>query len=179
MPPHWLQAGPRSRPIRRAGTTGGVSVRALTGPRCGCGRGRGGRGRGERLGAAVAVGRAGRAAGRAGGVVLADLAGADLRGEDAELLLGVGVQEARGEPAHDVVGHRLGERDLRVGGDPFRLEAHVGELAHQGLQRHAVLERDGDRRGERVHHAAEGRALLADVGQEDLPDRAVRRTCRP
>src|SRR6266542_5639650 len=28
MPPHWLQAGPRSRPARRAGTTGGVSVRA-------------------------------------------------------------------------------------------------------------------------------------------------------
>ena len=30
-----------------------------------------------------------------------------------------------------------------------------------------------DRRRERVHHAAEGRALLADVGEEDLPERAV------
>src|SRR5258705_13999233 len=28
MPPHWLHAGPRSRPARRAGTTGGLSVRA-------------------------------------------------------------------------------------------------------------------------------------------------------
>src|SRR5215218_10267211 len=28
MPPHWLHAGPRSRPARRAGTTGGVSVKA-------------------------------------------------------------------------------------------------------------------------------------------------------
>src|SRR4051812_29737980 len=28
MPPHWLHAGPRSRPLRRAGTTGGVSVMA-------------------------------------------------------------------------------------------------------------------------------------------------------
>src|ERR671922_2411120 len=28
MPPHWLHAGPRSRPARRAGTTGGVSVNA-------------------------------------------------------------------------------------------------------------------------------------------------------
>src|SRR5438876_9402764 len=26
MPPHWLHAGPRSRPCRRAGTTGGESV---------------------------------------------------------------------------------------------------------------------------------------------------------
>src|SRR5690349_16278905 len=26
MPPHWLQAGPRSRPSILAGTTGGVSV---------------------------------------------------------------------------------------------------------------------------------------------------------
>src|SRR3954462_448928 len=28
MPPHRLHAGPRARPARRAGTTGGVSVRA-------------------------------------------------------------------------------------------------------------------------------------------------------
>ena len=118
--------------------------------------------------------------GRAGPAVVADvaassadLAGADLGGQDAELLLGVGVQEARGEPAHDVVGHRLRERDLRVRGDPFRLEAHVGELPHERLERHAVLQRDRDRRRERVHHAAEGRALLADVGEEDLADRAV------
>src|SRR6202140_3688439 len=31
MPPHWLQAGPRSRPWSLAGTTGGLSVRALGG----------------------------------------------------------------------------------------------------------------------------------------------------
>src|SRR3954465_10063145 len=31
MPPHWLQAGPRSRPIMRTGTTGGVSVSAVVG----------------------------------------------------------------------------------------------------------------------------------------------------
>ena len=28
IPPHWLQAGPTSIPLRRAGTTGGVSVSA-------------------------------------------------------------------------------------------------------------------------------------------------------
>src|SRR5437867_12386489 len=27
MPPHWLHAGPRSRPCRRAGITGGASVK--------------------------------------------------------------------------------------------------------------------------------------------------------
>ncbi len=31
MPPHWLHAGPRSRPCSLAGTTGGVSVKALVG----------------------------------------------------------------------------------------------------------------------------------------------------
>ena len=105
--------------------------------------------------------------------LLGQLARADLGGEDAQLLLDVGVQEARGQPAHDVVGHRLGEGDLRVVGHPLRVEAHVGELAHERLERHAVLERDRDRRGERVHHAAQRRALLADVGEEDLADRAV------
>src|SRR4029453_6829883 len=127
---------------------------------------------GRRRGGA-AVRRAGRAADGPGRDVFRGLLRADLGGEDAELLLRVGVQEARREPAHDVVGHRLGEGDLRVGGDPLRLEAHVGELAHERLERYPVLERDRDRGRERVHHAAERRALLADVGQEDLPDRAV------
>ena len=58
--------------------------------------------------------------------LLGRLPGADLGREDAELLLGVGVEEARRQPAHDVVGHRLRERDLRVLGDPLGLEAHVG-----------------------------------------------------
>src|SRR3712207_7475322 len=54
--------------------------------------------------------------------------------------------------SHDVVGHRLSERDLRVRGDPLRLEAHVGELAHERLQRHAVLQRDReDRKSTRLN----------------------------
>ncbi len=35
------------------------------------------------------------------------------------------------------------------------------------------MQRQGDRGRERVHHAAQRRALLADVGEEDLPDGAV------
>src|ERR671917_1609216 len=31
MPPHWVHAGPRSRPTMRAGWTGGVSVKAAVG----------------------------------------------------------------------------------------------------------------------------------------------------
>src|SRR3712207_8617011 len=41
------------------------------------------------------------------------------------------------------------------------------------LERHPVLQGDRDRRRERVQQAAEGRALLADVGEEDLADRPV------
>src|SRR4051794_27836792 len=201
MPPHWLHAGPRSSPARRAGRTGGVSVNAAVGGFAAAGAGGaaapgapgagpwvpplplpplpvGGPGGGGAVAAAVAVAavavrgtggvRAERGGGRLGG-----LPRADLLGEDPELLLRVDVEEARRQPAHDVVGHRLGERDLRVGGDPLRVEAHVAELLDERLERHAVLQRDRDRRRERVHHAAEGRALLADVGQEDLADRAV------
>src|SRR4051794_9170933 len=53
--------------------------------------GRGLRGR-EGLRGALAVGWAGRTAGRTRGGVLGGLLGADLLREDAELLLGVGVQ---------------------------------------------------------------------------------------
>ena len=84
-----------------------------------------------------------------------------------------GVEEARRQPAHDVVGQRLRERDLRVGRHALGVEAHVAELAHERLQRHAVLEPDRDRGRERVHHPAQRRAVLADVGEEDLAQRAV------
>src|SRR4051812_8136886 len=109
MPPHWLQAGPRSRPMRRAGATGGGAV----------GGGGGGWGAGggpafpaavgglaPAVGATAVLGPRG-ASGCAHDRVLRRLAGADLGREDAELLLRVGVQEAGGEPAHDVVRHRL------------------------------------------------------------------------
>ena len=84
----------------------------------------------------------------------------------------VGRQEARAEPAEDVVHDRLGDRDLRVAGEAGRLEADVRELVDQVPQRHAVLERDRDHRGERVHEAANGRAFLGHL-QEDLAGLAV------
>src|ERR1700710_992593 len=84
-------------------------------------RGRFGEGRGSGLGAAVAT-AVGRARGAAAGVdPEAELGGLGvalgpyLRGEDAEVLQRFGVvDEAARQPAHDVVGHRLGEGDLRV-----------------------------------------------------------------
>ena len=177
MPPHCSQAGPRSRPDIFAGRTGGVSVIAAAARR-------------PLAAAAFAVapplpacrGRC-RAVGGAGGVGgdaeaelrgLRFLLGAHLRGHDPQFLERVGVlDEAARDPAHDVVGHRFGEGDLRVAGDALRLEAHVAELAHEVFERHAVLEAERDRRREGVHQPPHRRALLADVGEEDLADRAV------
>ena len=39
-----------------------------------------------------------------------------------------------GDPAHDVVGHRLRERDLGVRRDALRAEAHIAGLAHERLE---------------------------------------------
>src|SRR3954469_6979794 len=94
MPPHWLHAGPRSRPARRAGTTGGVSVKATVGgcagggggaaaPGAGAGAGRGGRRR-------LRVGGSGRAVGRPGRVTVAVAAVAVRRPR------GVGDERGRG-----------------------------------------------------------------------------------
>ena len=47
------------------------------------------------------------------------------------------------------------------------LEAGVRELVAQQLQRHAVLQRDGDGAGKAVHQAADGGAFLGH-GDEDL-----------
>src|SRR6476619_671918 len=133
------------------------------------------------LGAAVAaVTLVARPGGVAGGDAQSELArlrlafGPHLPGEDAEVLELVDiVDEAARQPTHDVVGHRFGEGDLRVLGHPLRLEAHVAELAHEDVERDAVLEAERDRRGEGVEQPAHGRSLLADVGEEDLADGAV------
>ena len=85
---------------------------------------------------------------------------------------GVRFRNLRAEPAEDIVHDRLGEPDIRVVGDAGRLEARMGELVHQRLQRHAVLQRQRDRGRERVHQAGDRRAFLAHR-QEDLARRAV------
>jgi hypothetical protein len=53
-----------------------------------------------------------------------------------------------------------------------RLEAHVRELRHERLERHAVLQRDRDRDRERVHDTGQGRPLLAEL-QEHLAQAVV------
>ena len=55
---------------------------------------------------------------------------------------------------------------------PGRLEAHVAELGHQHLERHAVLERHRREDADRVHQAGDGAALLGHL-DEDLARRAV------
>ena len=74
--------------------------------------------------------------------------------------LAVAGDELHAQPAEDVVGDALGDRDVRVLGEPGRLEPAVGELVDEDLQRHAVLQADRDRRPEDVHQAADRRALL-------------------
>ena len=74
--------------------------------------------------------------------------------------LAVAGDELHAQPAEDVVGDALGDRDVRVLGEPGRLEPAVGELVDEDLQRHAVLQADRDRRAQDVHQAADRRAFL-------------------
>ena len=67
----------------------------------------------------------------------------------------------------DVVHQARSQPDLGIVGDPRRLEAHVGEHVHEGLERHAVLEAVRHRDGEGVHDPGQRRALLGHL-EEDL-----------
>ena len=91
------------------------------------------------------------AAARASSTVLAAV--------DAGVELRLRRQELRRHPPEDVVDDRLREADLRVLRHARRLEADVAELVHQRLQRHAVLQRVGDRLRERVGEAARSSSL--------------------
>lgn len=63
---------------------------------------------------------------------------------------GVGLTVAGNElhphPPEDVVGDALGDRDVRVLGEPGRLEPTVGELVDEDFQRDTVLQADRDGR---------------------------------
>ena len=84
----------------------------------------------------------------------------------------VEVEVVQRQAAEDVVHDRLRHPHVGVVGQAGRLEAQVGELRDEGLQRHAVLQADRDRDREGVHHAGQGRALLAEL-EEDLAELAV------
>ena len=101
-----------------------------------------------------------------------DLAGPLGRRVDAHEGAGVEVEVVEGQTTEDVVHDRLRHAHVRVVRQTGRLEAQVGELLDEGLERHAVLQadRDGDREG--VHHAGQGRALLAEL-EEDLAELRV------
>jgi len=71
-----------------------------------------------------------------------------------EVQLGAG-EEAELHPAEEVVHDGLGVADVFVAGPAGGLEAGVGELLAEELERHAVLEAHADGRGERVHEAGD------------------------
>ena len=83
------------------------------------------------------------------------------------------VEVVQRQASEDVVHDRLRHPHVRVVGEAGRLEAQVGELLHERLERDAVLQpdRDGDREG--VHHAGQRRALLAEL-EEQLAEAVVR-----
>src|SRR5207247_620295 len=110
----------------------------------------------------------GRRRGRRVGRRIHDLASVD----EPQHRLVIVAEEAAPKPPEDVIDDRLRDRNLRVASEPTRLEADVRELVHQVAERDTVLERDGDRRGERVHEAGDGRAFLRHL-QEDLAGLAV------
>ena len=88
------------------------------------------------------------------------------------MILRLGRQELRREPAEDVVDDRLREADLRVARHSRRLESHVAELVDERLQRDAVLQRVRDRLRERVGEAGDRRSFLRHH-EEDLAGLAV------
>ena len=83
----------------------------------------------------------------------------------------VGLAEAGDElqrhPAEDVVGDGGRIADVGVLGEAGRLEAHVGEFSDQGLQGHAVLQRQAGQGADAVHQPADGGAFLGH-GDEQL-----------
>jgi CDP-glycerol glycerophosphotransferase len=108
-----------------------------------------------------------------GGLLAGELGSPFGSGQDAHLGPRLVRQVVERQAAEHVVHHRAGDPDVRVIRDPGRLEPHVGELLHPLLQRHAVLQADGDGHGERVHHAGQRGALLAEL-EEHLPHPVVR-----
>src|SRR3989440_8958827 len=99
---------------------------------------------------------------------LDDLVAAD----DADVFLLRSAQELRGQPAEDVVGDRLRDRDFGVLGESRGLEAGVRELLHQHFQWNAILQRQRDAGREGIHQSGDGAAFLGHH-QENLARRAV------
>jgi len=115
----------------------------------------------------------------ASGAVLRSAAGVRGAGAGSDFfgaLRGVGGavagDELHRQPAEDVIDQALSERDLLVARHAARLEADVLELAHEAVDRHAVLQAHRDERGDAVHQAAD-RAAFFGHGDEDFAGLAV------
>ena len=66
------------------------------------------------------------------------------------------LEEAKFQPAEDVIHEALGVADLLIAGPARRLKAHVRKLLAKHLERNAMLEADGDGCGDRVHQTGNG-----------------------
>src|SRR5215468_1323798 len=79
----------------------------------------------------------------------------------------VGGDKAPSEPPCDVVEHRRGKAHVRIRGDAGRLEARIQQLVDENLERHTVLEAEGDRKSQSVHDAGKRGTLFGHL-DEDL-----------
>src|SRR5680860_813522 len=83
------------------------------------------------------------------------------------------VQMVQCQAPEDVVHDRLCHPDVPVVRESGWLKSKVGELLHVGRQWDSVLQADGHRNRESVHHPCEGGTLLAQT-EEDLTGPVVR-----
>src|SRR5580658_7669840 len=82
-------------------------------------------------------------------------------------------QEAQLQPAEDVIHDGLGKADLFVASPAGGLEASVGELLAQYLERDAVLQRERNRGGKGVHEPGDSGTLFGHL-DEDLTRLSIR-----
>src|SRR5215472_17462135 len=95
-----------------------------------------------------------------------------LRTQTFEERLLLSGEEAKLQPAEDVIHDRLGVADVGIAAPAAGLEAGMRELLAEQFERHAMLQTDGDGAGEAVHEATDGGAFLGH-GDEDLARHTV------
>src|SRR2546426_1859619 len=75
-------------------------------------------------------------------------------------------EKLQSQPASDVIHNRLGVTDLFDTRPSARLETGVAELVAKDLERHAVLQREGNGDSEGVHESRNRRACLCHADED-------------
>ena len=75
-------------------------------------------------------------------------------------------KEAQLQPAEDVIHDGLGIANLLAASPAGGLKASVGEFFAQNLERNAVLKRERDRSGKRIHEPGNGGTFLGHLDED-------------